>query len=51
MLKEFYSRTFRDNSKSWKNIDAGDNVIDFHVLSEDDVRQLTFGVYQIRQAN
>ncbi|XP_061171659.1 uncharacterized protein LOC133181135 [Saccostrea echinata] len=46
-----HAHRFTVNSKSWKSIDAHDAVLDFPVLSEDEVRQLIFGVYQIRQAN
>lgn len=42
---------YRANSKSWKRIDAHDAAVNFPTLSEEDVRQLTFGTYQIRQAN
>lgn len=45
------THAFRANSKSWTRIDANDVVVDFPVLSEDEVRELTFGVYQVRQAN
>lgn len=41
----------RANSKSWKRIDAHDVAVNFPTLTEEDVRQLTFGTYQIRQAN
>lgn len=37
-------------SKKWTKIDGSDAVPDFPVLSEDCLRSLTFGVYQIEQA-
>ncbi|XP_061170430.1 uncharacterized protein LOC133179753 [Saccostrea echinata] len=55
VLKELVTKDsnyrYRTNSKLWKSIDARDAAINFPALSEEDVRQLTFGTYQIRQAN
>lgn len=42
------THAFRAYSKSWKRIDANEVVVDFPVLSLDEVRELTFGVYQVR---
>lgn len=37
---------YRANSKFWKRIDAYDAAVNFPILSEENVRQLTFGTYQ-----
>lgn len=36
---------FRVNLKLWKRIDVNDVVVDFFDFSEDEVRELIFGVY------
>ena len=41
---------YRTNCKTWRHVDAKKAVLGFLVLNEHDVRQITFGVYEIKQA-
>ncbi len=36
--------------RGWKKIDGQDRVLHFPRMSQDDIRALTFGVYQLNQA-
>lgn len=51
ILKNLYDKEpqyqYRANSKFWKRIDAYDAAVNFPTLSEENVRQLTFGTYHI----
>ena len=50
-LDHVTSFKYRTDFKTWRRIDSKDAVLGFPVLTEDDVRQMPFGVYQIKQAN
>ncbi len=51
-LKEaFFAGQLRPRIKrGWKKMDAADRVPNFPILTEDEVRAITFGVYQVHQA-
>jgi len=44
--KEFLKR----RAKGWTPLENGDAATNFHLLNEDYIRYLTFGVYQVKQA-